>query len=53
MAVEKVHLKVNGVEIRMNRFVREVVGGIVLAVVRQLTLDEKPKRIELDLELGE
>jgi len=47
----KVKLCVDGVEIPMNRFVRSVLGDVIVAIVSNLKGVERWRRIEVSVEL--
>lgn len=44
-----VKIKVNGKDIPLNPFATHIVGSTIWAMISSLRLEEKPKRIEIEL----
>jgi len=49
---KKVELKVNGKEISLNPFAKNIVGNTIWSMVSSLKLEEEPEKMEIKVSLA-
>jgi hypothetical protein len=47
----EIELSVNGKDVEMNEFVHNIIGNLILGILRSIRLDEEPKTATLSIKL--